>query len=214
MANTTPQPKQSNKNVQGTKKPSNHKSLLVILLILVAVAVGLFMYATYSSSRNDADGATESRRSDKVNGSNPQSPALDVASQQKATKQPVSEVGQETTVKLYASSGKTLVNTVQATINYPADALELVAITNGTAFPAEYATDKSIPGVVKIVRAVANQAASVKGDQIVVTLTFKKLKDVKATSVVVVDKNEAYLVTSSDNRNLISSGGGSLSFRP
>lgn len=213
MADTSPVSKSNNKS-GGYQQPVSKKFVLIIVLV-IAVAVSLLLYAMYSSKRNDADGAVGRQSQQTDAGSQTQQQAVSDASREsKQTAKPVSEVGQEVKVKVIASSGQQLVNTFQTTLEYPADKLQYVKVETGTAFPMEYATDAQTPGVIRLVRTVNKQSQSVRGEQQVVTVTFKKLAEgVDAAKSVSVKKAETYLVTSSDNRNLITSGQGTVTVR-
>jgi transcriptional regulator of heat shock response len=172
----------------------------------------MLFYSMYSSSRNDGDGAAE-RTSGKVTESSPQPTTQDVTAQRQQSAQTISGIGSQTSLKLYADSRRELVNTVQAIVTYPSDALQYVSLSNGTAFTREFATDTTVPGKIKLVRTVPSQSASVKGQHLVATLTFKKLKEVDPSAVVLVDVSDSFLVTSKDNQNLLNTSGGTLTLR-
>ncbi len=183
---------------------------MIAVMLLVLIGLSIILWAMYSSGRNDGDGAAD-RTSLEVQPVDEKQTAPGVIKQSQSATQTVSQVGQEVTITLYAHSGARLVNTVQTALRYPQDSLQFVSVTTSTAFPRDYGTDTSTPGIVKLVRAVQSQTESVKGKQVVAAVTFKKLLDVHVPDVVVVvDKANSFLVTSSDNRDLIASGKGSL----
>ncbi|GEM_PF-2072889 len=212
MAETSPFPEKPLHQAPGSKHPANHKRLIVVLIIVAVLGIVALFFTMYSSSRNSGDG-TADRQAQPVPGTKQQASSAALKNQTQPSEQTVSEVGQETTLKLYANSGNELVNTVQTVVTYPGDSLQLVSVAASTAFPNEAATDTTKAGVIRLVRAVSSQAASVKGEQVVATITFKKLKTVDAAAVVSVDKSQSYLVTSSDNRNLIGTSSASLTVR-
>lgn len=186
---------------------------IIAAVLLVLIGVSIALWAMYSSGRNDGDGAADRTSLEVQPVDEKQTAAPGVTKQSQSATQTVSQVGQEITVTLYANSGGQLVNTVQTMLRYPKDSLQLISVSSGTAFPRDYGTDTATPGVIKLVRAVESQAASVKGKQAVATITFKKLQDADVPDVVTVDKAGSFLVTSSDNRDLIASGKGSLTIQ-
>lgn len=187
------------------------------LFIIIAIAVVLLGSLTYLYSAYGLPGSKEStadsRTSQKVSGAAQKEEAGTVSNQQESTKNTVAASTDPVTLSLHANSGNEPVNTVQTVITYPTDSLALVSITPGTAFSNEVATDTKTPGVIKIARAVSGSPSSVSGDQVVAKLTFKPSKAVDVTSLVSVDKTQSYLVTSTDNRNLIGTSSASLTLR-
>jgi flagellar basal body-associated protein FliL len=212
MADTSPIPSNSQTHLPESRKPSNNKLLLIIVIAVILLGLVGLMYAMYSSSRNHVDNAVHNQ-APKTSATAQKSQSSTVKNQQQAGTQAVSEAGQEVVLAVHSNSN-VLVNTVQTAVKYPADALQVVSVKAGTAFANEVATDTTGAGVIKIARAVTNQSASVKGDQIVATITFKKLKTVNAPAVVTIDQSQSFLVSSSDNRNLIGTSDGSLSVSP
>jgi hypothetical protein len=61
-----------------------------------------------------------------------------------------------------------------------------------------------------LVRSVASNAQSVKGEQVVATFKFKALGDGSASSQITVDEAQSLLVSSSGNHDLLKSGNGTL----
>ncbi len=213
MAKTSPTSIKPNTNV--STRPGRgirRRPFIVAAVLLVLIGALIVLWTIYSSGRNDGDGAAD-RTSLEVRLVDEKQTAPGVTKQSQSATQTVSQVGQEVTVTLYANSGGQLVNTVQTMLRYPKDSLQLISVSSGTAFPRDYGTDTATAGVIKLVRAVESQAASVKGKQAVATITFKKLQDAHAPDVVTVDKADSFLVTSSDNRDLIASGKGSLTIQ-
>ena len=220
MADTSPFPEKPKHEVPGAHKLSDHKKLLVVIAVIVVIGLLAMLYGAYSSRRNTLDGSTTDGVTQKtdVPGQVSSANQPDNTAQSKTQTVPefsaTTEANQTITLKLYADSGTELVNTVQAVVNYPKSNLQLVSVDGtGSAFSNEVATDKSTAGVIKLARTVTNQAASVRGQQLVATLTFKTLNKVDASKQVTVDTDDSYLVTSSDNRNLLASGAGTLTLR-
>ncbi|HEX8182511.1 MAG TPA: cohesin domain-containing protein [Candidatus Saccharimonadales bacterium] len=117
------------------------------------------------------------------------------------------------TISLYANSQTQPVNAVQGVVRYPSDKLKIVDVKTATAFPQEAATDTTTPGLVRFARSVEANAASVTGENQVVTFTFKALKEVDLVSELTVDWGESYLVRSTDNQNILGQSTGSMQLR-
>ena len=104
-------------------------------------------------------------------------------------------VGVKFTVAVRIDSGSVKVNAVQANLSYPASKLDFVSISaGGTAFPAAL-EESGGAGSVKIARMLP--ADSVKGDKLVVSVTFKAKNEGSASVSYIAG---SYIVRSSDNQ--------------
>lgn len=80
------------------------------------------------------------------------------------------------TVNVSADSASKL-TTVQSTLEYPADKLQYVSVTEGGVFTTVQRTNSGAPGKLDIIRSLPGGAPGVSGKNPVVTVTFKVIAD-------------------------------------
>ncbi len=197
---TAPKPKVSSSR---TKKTSS-KSLefwkrtpflfyaILVAAFLVAITLGLMTYQARKASTGYPVSATDT---------------TGVLFLQSLDSDSSYKTGDTLEVKLYEDSGKQAVNALQAAVKYPAEQLELTDVQTDTAFSQVAATDTATAGLVRVARSIKPGESSRKGAKPVVTLQFKVLKDSDTKFTFTIDDASSLLVRSSDNQNILGSGG-------
>lgn len=76
-------------------------------------------------------------------------------------------------VTISVNPGASSVTTVESIVKYPADQLQFVSATNGTAFPTAQRTNSATAGTIDIIRGISGGSPAVTTTSTVVTLNFK-----------------------------------------
>ncbi len=112
--------------------------------------------------------------------------------------------GSTVSIGVRAASPETALTAVQPILNYPADKLQYLNVTEGGVFKTVQRT-RTMNGAVDIIRGISGGSSALKGDNLIVTVHFKVLTN--SGAAVTLGKASAAFDNSGSGTNILDAAG-------